>query len=321
MNKSENPGTQAAASEDELIKINDSNSFDDIDSEPEPIDPIEPLGRYFIEKAEKKSAQAAQERKMRYLLVHILAFCIPFCLMLIAYYTIKIFPFGDRQIMVVDSWHQYYPFLQELQHKLTNGGSLLYSWNTGAGTNFLALMAYYASTPIYLFSVFCPEKYLREFMMFATVAKIACSGLFFSIYLRGLFGRDSKEKSAISKYSPLNNGLAIIGFSVLYAVSAYAVGYYWCIMWLDCMALLPLVVLGLERLIDSGKYKLYIIALGVTVICNYYIAIFVCEFIAVYYVVLYFSRTKRPSVWGFVTKTAEAVGASVVGVGLSMFLL
>jgi len=310
-----------AAIQEELRKINDTNntnSFGDNEGGAENLTVVSSFAK------EKPSDDEIQAKKMRYLPVHILAFAIPAALMVIAYYTIKIFPFGERQIMVIDSWHQYYPFLQELQYKLQNGGSLLYSWNTGGGTNFLALMSYYASTPLYLFSVLCPEKYLREFMMFATVAKIACSGLFFSIYLRGLYNRNFRENPNVyegRKYCPLHNGFAIIGFSVLYAVSAYAVGYYWCIMWLDCMALLPLVILGLERLIDSGKFKLYIITLGITVVCNYYIAIFVCEFVAIYYIVLYITKIKKPSVWGFVTKTAEAVGASIIGVGLSMFIL
>ena len=345
------------SAQDELRKINDVSSFDDnsdnindeiknektyaIENEIKTKDEIaEDEDEYNFNDTKdikvseikgsglfgRKSNNSAslQKRKIKYLPVHILAFAVPFVLMLIAYSTIKIFPFGDRQIMVVDSWHQYYPFLQELQYKLTHGQSLLYSWNTGGGTNFLALMSYYASTPLYLLSVLFPEKYLREFMMLATVTKIACSGLFFSVYLRGMHNHDFRKKTEAEddkKYCSLNNGFIILGFSVLYAVSAYAVGYYWCIMWLDCMALLPLIILGLERLIDSGKYKLYMISLGVTIVCNYYIGIFVCMFIAVYYIVLYFTKIKKPSVQGFITKTAKVVGASIVGVGLSMFIL
>jgi uncharacterized membrane protein YfhO len=273
---------------------------------------------------EEKTEAVPEKRKMWYLLVHISAFGLPFILMLVAFRSVEIFPFGDRQIMVVDSWHQYYPFLQELHHKLTGFGSLLYSWNTGAGTNFLTLMAYYAATPLYLLSVFFPQEYLREFMMIITIVKISCSGLFFSIYLRGMGIHDFQENTVNidnKKYCSINKGFAIIGFSVLYALSAYAVGYYWCIMWLDCMALLPLVILGLERLIDKGRYKLYIISLGITIIADYYIGVFVCIFVALYYIVLYFSKTASPSAKDFMIKTAKAAGASVIGVGLAMFIL
>ena len=333
--------------QDEIIKINETNDFDDNNladvlavmaedeagTTREKETETETEYETEIESADEsdpeiKEKHRDEKSKIRYLPVHIFAFAVPFILMMIAFNTIKIYPFGDRQIMVVDSWHQYYPFLQELQYKLTHGQSLLYSWNTGAGTNFLTLMAYYASTPLYLFSVLFPQKYLREFMMLVTAVKISCSGLFFSIYLRGLYNqyfrkdKDTESDSKRSKkYCSVYHGLAIIGFSVLYAVSAYAVGYYWCIMWLDCMAMLPLIILGLENFIEKGKYKLYIIALGVTVVCDYYIAIFVCEFIALYYIVLYFTKIKKPSFFGFAVKTAKVIGASIVGVGLSMFIL
>ncbi|MCL2772623.1 MAG: YfhO family protein [Oscillospiraceae bacterium] len=271
--------------------------------------------------------------KVSYLPIHIFAFAIPFMLMLIAYATIKIYPFGNQQIMIIDSWHQYFPFLQELQYKLTHLKSLMYDWNTGAGTNFLTLMAYYASTPLYLLSVLFPKDSLREFMMLTTVVKISCSGLFFSIYLRGIYNHDfrkvNKSGKLVTSADPkedrkrcsLNIGLAIIGFSLLYAVSAYAVGYYWCIMFLDGMALLPLIILGLERFIDSGKFKLYIIALGVAIIADFYVSIFICIFIAVYFIVLYFMKVKKPSLYGFVIQGLKTFGASLIGVGLSMFII
>ena len=40
-------------------------------------------------------------------------------------------PLGNGQILVTDLWHQYYPFLCEMQEKLQTGQSLLYSENIG----------------------------------------------------------------------------------------------------------------------------------------------------------------------------------------------
>ena len=80
---------------------------------------------YPVGVEEKETESIRPARKMKYQTAHILAFAAPFILMLTAFYTVEIFPFGDKQIMVVDSWHQYYPFLQELHHKLTNFESLL----------------------------------------------------------------------------------------------------------------------------------------------------------------------------------------------------
>ena len=40
-------------------------------------------------------------------------------------------------------YHQYVPFLGELQSKLQSGGSLFYTWNGAGGSNFWNLLAYY----------------------------------------------------------------------------------------------------------------------------------------------------------------------------------
>lgn len=325
----------------ELNEFDDDDVFDDIDEFGEDGEIIDSVGG----NQKKRRFKLIKSGKISYMPVHIFAFAIPFVLMIIAFSTIKIYPFGSKQIMIIDSWHQYYPFLQELQYKLTHGQSLLYSWNTGGGTNFLTLMAYYASTPLYLLSVLFPRDNLREFMMIITAVKIACSGLFFSIYLRGIYTHDYIRKSkkntgsksgdsnglnnsdnavflkTEAKRCSVNIGFVIIGFSILYALSAYAVGYYWCIMFLDGMALLPLIILGLERLIDSGKFKLYIISLGIAVIADFYIAMFICFFILVYYAVLYLMKTPKPSLFGFVMKGLQIAGASLVGIGLAAFIL
>lgn len=257
---------------------------------------------YTAEVTEKKT-----HTKMKNAFIHIFSFLIPFAIMIFAFSQVNIFPFGDadRQIMVIDSWHQYFPFLNELQTKLLSGDSILYSFGIGGGVNFLTLLAYYGSTPIYLLSVFFPKEYLREFMMLATLIKIACCGLFFSIYLRGIF-----KKADIST----------VAFSVLYALSAYAIGYYWCLMWLDCMALLPLVILGLHNLIENKKFLLYSISIALCLICNYYIAFFVALFVFFYYFIIYFSRRKT-SASDFIFTTLRVGIFSLLGVGLSAILL
>ncbi|MHC1694475.1 MAG: YfhO family protein [Eubacteriales bacterium] len=241
--------------------------------------------------------------KRRYLF---LAFFVPFALMFAAFGAIQLYPFGDRQIMVIDAWHQYYPFLNELHTKLTEGGSLLYSWNGGLGSNFLVLISYYAASPVYLLSVLCPQEYLREFMALATLIKIGCSGLFFGIYLKGIYKRCD---------------ITTVAFSTLYAMSAYAMGYYWCIMWLDCMALLPLIMLGLEKLLTENKFKLYSISLAVALISNYYIGAFICEFVFLYYFVRYFSIYGIKSFKHFVRKLVQTGFFSAIAVGLSAFML
>lgn len=161
-----------------------------------------------------------------------LAFFVPFLILFYGFATGEFYPFGDNQIAVIDFFHQYYPFLDELQSKLQNGGSLLYSWNGGLGTNFISLMAYYAASPLYLLTVFVSSEYLMEAITLIIMIKISLGGAFMAIYLRGMHGKCD---------------LGTVAFSTLYALCAYVLGYYWCLMWLDVVALLPLCLLGLNR--------------------------------------------------------------------------
>ena len=86
-----------------------------------------------------------------------LCFAVPFLLMTFAFAFNKVFPFGDQQILVTDFWQQYFPFYTEVQDKLQTGQSLLYSWDTGMGTNFWGIAAYYYASPFNLLLTFVPD--------------------------------------------------------------------------------------------------------------------------------------------------------------------
>ncbi len=256
-----------------------------------------------------KNKQESPLKKEKFLYKHrfvFVAFLVPFFLMVYAFYCAGFYPFGDEQIMVIDMWHQYFPFFKVLHEKLQSGGSLLYSWQGGGGTNFIALISYYAASPLYLLSIFFPTEYLTEAMALVVILKIAFAAAFMYIYLREMFKRDD---------------LGIAAFAVLYSLSAYAMGYYWCLMWLDVMALLPLCILGLNKLIDEGKFRLYTVSLGLMLITNYYIGVMMCIFIALYYPVLYFSRTKAKGAKHCAITTGKAVLFSVIGCCIAAVIL
>ncbi|MCQ4636781.1 YfhO family protein [Anaerovorax odorimutans] len=231
-----------------------------------------------------------------------LAFFVPFLLMLLAFASMDFFPFGENQAAVIDMYHQYYPFISELHDKLQSGGSLLYSWDGGLGSNFLTLLSYYAASPLYFLTILVPNAYLMEAVTLIILIKIGLAGAFMAVYLRGMHKRCD---------------FSTVAFSALYALCAYVMGYYWCLMWLDVVALLPLCMLGLNRLIDRGDFKLYTISLAAMMITNYYIGGMVCIFILFYYPILYFSRIRKRGIAGCARITGKAVLCSVTGILIS----
>ena len=51
------------------------------------------------------------------------AFLLPVLVMVLAFAVTGVYPFGSRQIAVIDMYHQYVPFLGELQYKLQEGAA------------------------------------------------------------------------------------------------------------------------------------------------------------------------------------------------------
>lgn len=79
-------------------------------------------------------------------------------------------------------------------------------------------------------------------MTILVLAKIALCGLTFFLFLKyhfHLIGKDSKLHK--------NQVIPALVFSTAYALSGFVAAYSWDIMWMDCILLFPLIMVGLEN--------------------------------------------------------------------------
>lgn len=205
------------------------------------------------------------------ILYRILAFAIPVVILLAIYISREYYPFGNRGILAADLYHQYMPFFQEFMDKLKTGMSLDFSWNIGIGSNFLALFTYYLASPVNFLCVFVPGEFLMEWIALLILLKMGGCGLTACM----LFQSKGEENSV----KPLL-------VSLFYAFSGFLCAYYYNIMWLDVVLLAPLVVMGLEALVKEGKWKMYTLALGLSILSNFYLSIMLCMFVVLYYLYL-----------------------------------
>lgn len=236
----------------------------------------------------------------------LLSFIIPFVLMAMAFASLNIHGFtsdGDQQFLVSDGWHQYFPFLQEMQDKIQSGGSLLYTLRSGLGTNFLSVMSYYTASPLNFITLFIPTEYLRDVLALFVCIKVGCAGLFMSLFLRGTFKR---------------NDFSIVLFSIPYALCGYLMVFYWNIMWLDTVVIAPLVFLGTYALVREGRYKTYVIALAIAFFSNYYIGYMVCVFVAIMFFAV--NVILRPSVKQFFKRLGQIALYTVISLGITAVL-
>ncbi|MCC8059420.1 MAG: YfhO family protein [Clostridiales bacterium] len=235
----------------------------------------------------------------------IAAFAVPVLIMLIIFIQRGIFPFGEESFLRTDMYHQYAPFFSEFQYKLKNGQSLLYSWDVGMGVNFSALYAYYLASPLNWLLLLVPSGLVIEFMSYMIVFKIGLAGLAMAWYLRRHCGT-------------ADFGVAFFG--IFYALSGYMAAYSWNIMWLDCIVLFPLVMLGLERLMRDGKCLLYIVTLGLSILSNYYISIMTCVFLVIWFFALLVLERKH--VWeDIAVRGVQFAFSSLLAGGLAAVVL
>lgn len=237
--------------------------------------------------------------------IRMMSFVIPIFLMMLIFIAKNIFPFGERSFLRTDLYHQYAPFYSELLYKLQHGKSLLYTYDVGLGNNFISLFAYYLSSPLNLLLFFVNEKYIIEFITYIVVFKIGLCGYTMSEYL-------------INKFK--SNKYYVVFFALFYAMSGYMAAYYWNVMWLDCIWLFPLVVLGFEKVFYHNDYLLYIITLSISILTNYYIALMICIFLVIYFIVLIILHNIK-TVDTLLIKIRNVVIYSVISAFISSILL
>lgn len=186
----------------------------------------------------------------------------------IIYLSYTIFPFGDYTVMRMDLYHQYGPLFAELYDRIVNHQSLLYSWETGGGSSFLGNYLNYLSSPLTVLIFLFDKEDISFAITFLVSVKCILSAGAFTFYLK---------KSLIS-----HNYFSAV-FGTLYAFCAYFMAYYWNVMWLDGMILLPLILLGIEQIINKGDIRLYLGSLIILLFANYYVGFMTCIFSVIYF--------------------------------------
>lgn len=190
----------------------------------------------------------------------------------IIFMVFKLFPFGDMTVMRMDLYHQYGPLFVEFYDKIVEHQSFFYSWVSGGGSSFLGNYFNYLSSPL-SFIVFLFD---RKEIAYAITTLVAVKG----VLSAGTF-------TYFLKKSLKSHCYASASFGVLYAFCGYFLAYYWNIMWIDGMIWLPLIALGIERIINNGKPALYVVSLTVLLFSSYYMGYMCCIFSVVYFIAYY----------------------------------
>ena len=209
----------------------------------------------------------------------LIAGVIPAFLMFLIYMSRGTFPMGDSTVLVLDLNGQYVSFYEAIFHFVRGDASLLYSFSRALGGEFLGIFDYYVASPLIWLFVLFPQSWMQEILLALFLLKTALCGMTMAFYLQ--------------RHSQHPNQVAIITFSILYALSSYAVVQQHNSMWIDTMILLPLLTYGIEELIKKARFRLFVITLALTIISNFYIGYMICIYVVVYCFFYYFAHNQN----------------------------
>jgi len=211
-------------------------------------------------------------RKKKFLM-YILAGLVPVAIFLLCAGLNKFLPFGDELLNSYDSFTQYPGMILEYA-RLIRSGNIFYSWSAGLGFNFFSSITYYGMSPLNLFGLLASPENYHMFIAIMTLVRFSLLGLSMCFYL------DKKNVKP----------LYVVLFSTIYALMGYTSTYYYNYIWIDSIIMLPLVIHGLDKVLEGKSPAFYIFTLGITIIFNYYIGYMICIFSLVWFLYKLFTK-------------------------------
>lgn len=206
----------------------------------------------------------------------LLAFALPIIVVIIAFWSLQIAPFGHQNLLISDMGTQYVAWLTQFRHAITTGQFSFYSFSLSLGDNAFPLVAYYLLSPFNLLLFFFPASEVPLAVTYIILLKIGSIGLSTAYFLRRVYH---------------NTSWSNLIFATIFSLSGFVATYFYDIMWLDALILLPLVMLGVRQLVAHKSPTLYFFALWATIVSNYYLGYMTCLFVVCYFIYLIVEQT------------------------------
>lgn len=229
-----------------------------------------------------------------------LSFFLPLGVMLLILATKGIWWGSDTTILASDSFHQYVIFAQTIRNTLHGDGSLFYTFTSGLGLNLYALSAYYLGSFLTPFFYFFGLQSMPDAIYLVTLVKFGLTGLSMFASLKGI-------------YKSLKNDWGLL-LSTSFSLMSFSTSQLEILSWLDVFILLPIILLGLHKLITGRGRFVYYISLSCLFIQNYYFGYMTAIFLSLWMLVqLSWDIKKRlPYIIDFTVVSILSAGTSAI---------
>ena len=91
---------------------------------------------------------------------------------IICFWKLGIYPFGEYSVLTNDCYIQYVDFFHYLKEVMAGNAHIGYSFSKSLGGSLVALFGYYLSSPFNLLLFFVEENQLEFFVLITTILKV-----------------------------------------------------------------------------------------------------------------------------------------------------
>ena len=242
--------------------------------------------------------------KKRYYTLSIL---IPAVMILAIFLLFTITPFGNRTWLTIDLGQQYVDFFSYYQDTLLHHPEqFFYSFSKSIGGEMVSLWAYYLLSPFNLLFLLIPRSSIAMGVTLLIFLKLFSCTVSFAVLL------DVKFKQ--------RNWTTLL-FALSYGFMSYLSANQFNVMWLDALIGLPLIILGVDALLQRKNPLYYVLPLTLTILSNYYTGYMICLFLGLYFPYAYLMTNDSFSWKSFIKQFGRFLFYSVLSVGLIMVIL
>lgn len=232
----------------------------------------------------------------------VLSFVIPAIIILAALAGLKVTPFGDNSLAISDGNGLYINYMGYVSGVLKGEQGILYSFTKGLGGNMMGSWGWFLLNPLFaLFALADVTGYMLVYT-FVSMFSFCLCGLTMYIMLSDFYGHRADN----------------LIFSTAYAMNGFLVANVFQLNFFVAIPVLPIMVMGLRRILKGGSPVIYTISIAYCLMMNFYFGFMICVASLLIFVVCF--AVYRDSIANKKAVAIKYTIASLLGGMLSAFV-
>ena len=193
---------------------------------------------------------------------------------------LKVTPFGDNSLAISDGNALYLNYMGYVSQVLKGQEGILFSLSKGIGGNMMGSWGWFLLNPYFALFAFTDVINYMQTFTFVSLLNFCTCGLTMYILLKDTYG---------------HKGSNLI-FSTAYALNGFLVANVFQMNFFAVIPVLPIMVLGLRRILKDQNPIVYILSIAYGLLMNFYFGFMLCVASFLFFVVFYIAyRNEMPN--------------------------